>query len=137
MKIGYLGTGNTSKDVVFQVSDKTVETFSNLKITRQASLTSHRIHGGKAVTELNGFDAGTATFDILISAFFGVNPQKELEKLTALFDSGTICLLVLADRIYGKWLIKSIAQNIQYVFKDGTPTQIKAQVSLTEAGDIS
>lgn len=137
MKIGYLGTGNTSKDVVFQVSDKTVKTFSNMKITKQANLTSHKIHGGKAVTELNGFDAGSATFDMVMSAFLGINPRTELKKLTDLFEKGTVCLLVLGDDIYGKWLIKTVSQSIQYVYKDGTPTQIKTSVTLTEAGDTA
>lgn len=135
MRVGYLGIGDTAKDVVFQVSDEQIETFNNMKVKKQASYSTHNIHGHKAVPEMTGMDADQITFDMLLSAYLGVNPKTELDKLEAFMQEGTICNLVLGEQLFGTWVIKSIPYNVEYVYKEGDITQAKVTVTILEAGD--
>lgn len=135
MRVGYLGIGDTAKDVVFQVSDEQIETFNNMKVKKQASYSTHKIHGHKAVPEMTGMDADQITFDMLLSAYLGVNPKTELDKLEAFMQEGTICNLVLGEQLFGTWVIKSIPYNVEYVYKEGDITQEKVTVTILEAGD--
>jgi len=133
MKVGYLGIGDTSKDVAFMVSSGLIETFTNMKVKTQANYSTHKIHGGKAVPEMTGMDADQITFDMLLSAYLGVNPQKELGKLQKFMEDGTICSLVLGDQLFGTWVVKSIPYNVEYLYKEGDITQAKVSVTLLEA----
>ncbi len=133
MKVGYLGVGNLSTDVVFEVSSDVIRTFTNMKISKKANYTTHKIHGHKAVPEMTGLDADTVTFEMLLSAYLGVNPKKELDKLETFMKKGTVCNLVLGDKTYGTWVIQSIPYNIEYVYREGDITQAKCTVSLIEA----
>ncbi len=135
MKIGYLGIGNIEKDVVFQVSSDVIETFQKMKVTKQVSYTIHKIHGHKAIPEMTGLDADTVSFDMLLSAYLGVNPKKELEKLEVFARAGTICNLVLGEKLFGTWVIKSLPYTVEHVYKEGDITQAKVTVSLIEAGE--
>lgn len=134
MRIGYLGVGVLSRDVVFSVSGDTIETFTNMKVSKSATYATHKIHGHKAIPEMTGMDADTVTFEMMLSAFLGVNPKKELNKLEAFMKAGTICNLVLGNELLGRWVIKSIPFNIEYTYKEGEITQAKVTVSLIEAG---
>ena len=133
MKVGYLGVGDTSRDVVFEVSSSVIKTFNSMKVNKSVTYTMHKIHGHKAVPEMTGLEADTVTFEILLSAYLGVNPKTELDKLEAFMKAGTICYLVLGDKIFGTWVIKSMPYNIEYVYKEGDITQAKATISLIEA----
>ena len=133
MKVGYLGIGKAKKDVAFEVSDKVIKTFTNMKVSKSVSYTTHKIHGFKAVPEMTGLDADTITFEILLSAYLGVNPQKELDKLEAFMKAGTIVNLVLGDKLFGTWVINKMPYNIEYVYKEGDITQAKATLTLIEA----
>lgn len=135
MKIGYLGVGDIQQDVVFQVSPEVIETFAKMKVTKQATYTTHKIHGHKAIPEMTGFDADTISFEMLLSAYLGVNPKAELEKLEAFAKSGTICDLVLGDKLFGTWVVKSMPYTVEHVYKEGDITQAKVTVSLIEAGE--
>ena len=134
MSVGYLGVGDLSKDVVFNVDNKVIETFTNMKVTKQATYTTHKIHGYKAIPEMTGIEAGTITFDIVLSAFLGVNPQKELDKLEAFMNAGTVCNLVMGNKLFGRWVIKQMPYNVDYTYKEGEGTQATVTVSLIEAG---
>ena len=134
MRVGYLGVGDLSQDVIFKVDSKVIETFSNMKMTKQVTYTTHKIHGYKAIPEMTGLEADTLTFEMILSAFMGVNPIVEMIKLEKFMRAGTICNLVLGTFYCGSWVIKSIPYDIHYVSNEGDITQIKITVSLIEAG---
>lgn len=133
MNVGYLGVGDMSRDVLFRVSSDVIETFTNMKVRKQANYSTHKIHGGKAVPEMTGMDADQITFDMILSAYMGVHPQGELDKLAAFMNDGTICSLVLGDYFFGTWVIKSVPFDIQYLYKEGDITQAKVSVTLLES----
>ena len=134
MRVGYLGVGDTSKDVVFTVNPNVIETFQNMKVTKSVTYTTHKIHGYKAIPEMTGMEADTLTFDMVLSAHLGVNPKKELDKLEAFMKAGTICNLVLGNKLCGRWVIKQMPYNVDYTYKDGEVSQATVSVSLIEAG---
>ena len=135
MNVGYLGIGDAATDIAFHVSSETIETFTNMKVRKQATYSTHKIHGHKAVPEMTGMDADQVTFDIVLSAYLGVNPKTELDKLEAFMADGTICNLVLGEQLYGTWVVKSIPYNVEYVYKEGDILQAKVSVTLMEAGE--
>ncbi len=134
MNIGYLGIGNTKKDVVFKVSSDVIETFRNMKLTKQATYTTHKIHGHKAIPEKTGLEADKITFEMVLSAFLGVEPITEMQKLETFMRAGTICNLVLGPYFCGSWVIQSIPYNVDYVTNEGYISQITLTVTLMEAG---
>jgi phage protein U len=71
---------------------------------------------------------------MVLSAYLGINPKTELQKLEAFMKNGTICNLVLGDQLFGTWVVKSIPYNVEYVYKEGDIIQAKVSVTLMEAG---
>ena len=118
-------------DVTFSVSDKVVETFKSLKYTESASYSQHKPHGAMAVPEFTGFDAPQITFNITLSAFFGINPRKEYDKLREMMMSKKGYALAIGTELFGDlWLITNLSRALEYMYKDGTPTQYSVSVTL-------
>ena len=134
MRIGYLGVGDVRKDIVFNVDASLIETFSNLKISKQANYTSHKVHGFKEVPEMTGLSADTVTFDMVLSAYLGVSPTSEAHKLEEFMKNGTVVSLVLGTTYYGSWVVKSCPLDFNIVTNEGDAVQITVTVTLTEVG---
>ena len=125
MIIGSLG------DVSFSVSDSAIKTFRNMRISETANYSQHKAHGRDAVPEFTGFDCPQVTFEMTLSAFFGVNPKKEYEKLREMLRSGEGYALALGNDVYGDlWVITSLSRAFEYLYKDGTPVSFKVSVTL-------
>lgn len=127
MTVGSFGT------VTFQVSSKVLETFKSLKQTSTANYQGHKVHGKRTVQEFVGHDADKLTMEITLSAFWGVNPKKELVKLEKLKNKKEACTLALGTDVYGKWLLQSISREFQYVYKDGKLLQCKVSLTMIES----
>ncbi len=129
MNIGSFG------DVTFSVSSDVVEIFQNMKMTQSASYTEHKVHGAQSVIEFTGFDSAQLTFDMTLSAFFGVNPKTEITKLRDMQLSKKGYPLALGTDLYGtRWVIKSIGKTYERFWKDGSLVSAKVQVTLMEMG---
>lgn len=68
-------------DIVFTVSDRTIETINNVTWSGSARYATHQRHGTHALTEFTGLDPDKMTFDIVLSAYLGVDPIAEVVKL--------------------------------------------------------
>lgn len=129
MRVGSFGS------VSFTVSAATVETFENMKWTSTANYSTHKVHGQQAILECTGFDSDKLTFDMTLSAFFGVNPLREVEKLNAIMRSKTGYALVLGTTVIGsRWVLTNISREFDHVFADGSLVSVKVQVTLREQG---
>ena len=124
MKIGSYG------GVVFQVTDKVAETFKSMQLSSSANYADHAVHGGDAVREFTGFPSDKISFGIILSAFHGINPDLELNKLLKMMRSKKAYSLVIGQRIYGDWTLEGISNNSQYTYKDGTCVQCEAGLTL-------
>lgn len=113
MKVGMLG------DIAFEVSDETVQTLNNLSWSGSARYASHQRHGTDVKTEFTGLDADKLQFDIVLSAYLGVNPMEQIGKLWAYEREGRTLPLVLGNKVYGKWRWSLLKHNVKAKFFDG------------------
>ena len=128
MVLGALG------DIVFEVSDDTAKTLSNLSWGGTASYATHKRHGYHSMTEYTGIGADTISFDMILSAYLGVNPQAVLSQLFIYERAGTTLPFVLGNKAYGKyrWVITKHSMKSQFFDGAGDLTQCKVTVSLQE-----
>lgn len=127
-QVGVLG------DIVFSVSANTVKTISNMQWSGSARYGEHQRHLTHALTEFTGLAPDDIFFDIALSAYLGVNPQTEMEKIWEYERSGRAIPLVLGYKTYGKyrWVIKSHRIKLQNFDRDGNLTSAIITVNLLE-----
>ncbi len=129
MIVGTLGT------VTFEVSPDVVATFGNMNWQSSANYGQHQVHGGKAVPEYLGRGCDTVTFDVIISAFLGVNPKSVMDKFIGMLKSGQTYPLVLGTDVYGRWHVSAVSSAFERVYKDGALLSAKIKITLLEAGE--
>ncbi len=125
MIVGALG------DIVFKVSDSTIETISKFKWSGSAKYATHQRHGMNALTEFVGIDPDKITFSIILSAYLGVNPQTEINKIWKAERNGTPLPLVLGEKGYGKYRWNILNHTISGEYFDGAGNLTQAEVSIT------
>lgn len=128
MVLGALGS------IVFQVSDDTVKTLNNMNWGGSARYATHQRHGYHAMTEYTGMGADTISFDMILSAYLGVNPQQVIAQLFTYERNGVALPLVLGSKGYGKfrWVITKHSMKSQYFDGNGDLTHCKVTVNLQE-----
>ena len=126
-QIGALG------DIVFSVSQNTVKTFDGLKIDSKANYAKHTRHNKKPLLEYQYSDTDTASLEIYLSAFLGVNPFFMLRKIDKYLQQGKILPLVIGGKRYGtKWVITSHSKNYQKFDNKGNLLIAKSTISIEE-----
>lgn len=128
MQIGTLG------EVVFFVSDETVETINNFVWSGSARYSIHQRHLTNALTEFTGLDPDGISFDIFVSAYLGVDPMTEVVKIWNYERKGSVVPLTIGTHAYGKyrWSIKSHKLKAQTFDKQGDITSATISVTLQE-----
>lgn len=128
MQIGCLG------DIAFQVSADMVRTISDMTWSGSANYTTHSRHLTDALTEFTGLAPDEMTFDIVLSAYLGVNPMTDLAKLWEYERKGQALQLVIGSKAYGKyrWVIKSHKISMQTFSGSGELMAATVSVSLLE-----
>lgn len=128
MVVGCLG------EIIFSVSDSQVQTLNNAQWSGSARYATHQRHMQDALTEFCGLEPDKFSFDMVLSAFLGVNPQAAINKIWQYERSGTAASLVLGDKAYGKyrWNILSHKTKMQDYDNAGNLLQATVSVSLQE-----
>lgn len=127
MKTGMLGT------VSFEVTDKTFRTISNLSRSNRANFSVHNLVGKKGILEFTGVEPETITFEVLFSAWLGENPETWRKKLETMLNNGKVVSFVLGTWPIGtQWVIEDLKFDTNLFYKDGTPAEYKASISLKE-----
>lgn len=131
MVIGCMG------DIVFQVSDDAVLTVTNFIESASAKYAVHQRHNGNAETEFVGLDPDKITFDMVLSAWLGVEPQGQINKLWGYIRNGTSFNLVLGSICYGKqrWTLENFQIKQKQTDGRGTWMNVTVSVSLLEYMD--
>lgn len=126
-KIGTLG------DIVFKVSEKTIQTFDGLKIESKTNYAKHTRHNKKPLLEFQYNDTDTASFSIYLSTFLGVNPRKMQKKIDEYRKKGKILTLVIGGKKYGsKWVITAHSKEYERFDNKGKLLTAKSSISLEE-----
>lgn len=128
MQIGCLG------DIVFQVSADTVRTISDMTWSGSANYSTHSRHLTDALVEFTGLAPDAISFDVTLSAYWGVSPMADIVKIWDYERSGRALPLVLGSKAYGKyrWVINSHKIKMQTFDGHGNLTSATVSLSLTE-----
>lgn len=128
MKVGCLGK------IVFEVSEKTIQTIQSAVWSGSVNITEHKRHLGDACTEFTGRNADEMEFEIHLSAWLGVNPLKTIRQIWEYERSGTAVPLVIGEKAYGKyrWLIRSHSAKLEKFDKAGNLLSATVSVKLIE-----
>lgn len=128
MQLGCLG------EIIFTVSDDTVETINNFVWSGSARYSTHQRHLTSALTEFTGLDPDAITFDIIVSAYLGVDPMTEVTKVWTYERAGKALPLILGTHGYGKyrWSILSHKMKMQTFDKAGNVTSATISLTLQE-----
>lgn len=127
MNVGMLG------NVTFEVSDKTFRTISNLSRSNKANYSTHKMVAKKGIVEFTGVDPETISFEAVFSAWFGENPENWRKKLVTMLEKGKAVTFILGTAPIGNmWVIEDLKFDTGLFWKDGTPAEYKASISLKE-----
>ncbi len=128
MVIGKLG------DIIFEVSDETVQTVNNMSWSGSVRYATHQRHLYHAKTEYTGMDPDKISFDIVLSAYLGVNPQTSINKIWKYMRDGELLPLVIGHKGYGKYRWTITKHNIKqkHFDSEGDLTHAVVSVSLQE-----
>lgn len=128
MQIGALG------DIAFQVSSEMVETLDKVVWSGAARYAKQDRHLKDSLTEFTGLEPDEISFEMLLSAYLGVDPYPELTKIWQYERSGKALTLVIGDKSYGKWrwVIEKHQIKMQTFGKGGKLTSATVSVNLLE-----
>lgn len=125
MVVGCLG------DIVFEVSSRTLETIDNMTWSGSARYSVHQRHLTSSLTEFTGRTPDKITFNIILNAFLGVNPETEIAKIWSYERNGTAVPLVVGDKAYGFYRWNIVSHNTKVKTHDARGNIASATVSVT------
>lgn len=127
-KIGSFG------DLVFSVSDRTVKTFDGMSWDFSADYATHDRHIKADLLEYMGPGIEGISFSMVLSAFLGVNPLKEIKKLREMVKEGHAERLVIGGKVYGsyKWVMQKGTVDFQRFDNKGNLWAANIKVTLKE-----
>lgn len=120
-------------DIVFEVNDDHVRTFSGMTYTTGARYATHNRIGDKPLLEFTGQDIETLSITIKLSAFNGLNPRKEMRKINDTLRDGTPLRLVIGKTQFGRyrWVITKAANKLEHIDNKGNILSITVTLSLS------
>lgn len=80
------------------MSSSRVRTFDNFSRSGSGRWAVHEIIGQKPLSEFVGPGQEGISFSIRLDANLGVNPERELQKLRAMRDSGEVAVLIIGGQ---------------------------------------
>lgn len=122
-----IGTWGT---IVFSVKPTEIKTFDNLKWAIGAKYTTHTRHLKEPLLEFTGVDVETLSLTMFFSAYLGVNPKKELDKLVSAVREGKVHRLVIGTDNYGKFVIEKLSNNLEKIDNRGNLLVATVTVSM-------
>lgn len=129
MAIGTLG-----RNVVFEVSDDRVFTFSELTREVTSRWTNHEPQGVKPKPEFLGAGLQTASLTITLSVTLGVRPRDVLEAIENMVENGTAETLVIGNRPVGSnpFRLTGSSEAWNTVYNRGELARATLTISLEE-----
>lgn len=126
MSIGTFGS------IIFEVSAEKTRTFDEFKRKTAAKFEQHDIIGQKPKLEFIAPGLDEISFQIIFSAYQGINPLNEVNQLREIVTKGEYNSLVIGGKVLGNFVIESASEAWKYVDNLGNVFYIAADVSLKE-----
>jgi phage protein U len=119
-------------DIVFSVSDKKINTIKDASWSSSARYAEHARHTRDPLVEFLGNDNDKFSFEMVFSAFLGVNPALEIAKALNMERSGTAARLIIGTKAYGKnkWVITGTTLALREIDDKGVALVASMTVSL-------
>ncbi|MFC3802799.1 phage tail protein [Cohnella sp. GCM10012308] len=127
-KVGSLGP------VVFVVSEGATRTLDEFTRNSSARWAQHDIVGQKPKKQWLGPGVDSVSFSVLFSVSLGLNPRKELDRLTELERDGKAVPLIIGRKGVGVglWVITSMTQSWDVLDGEGNVYSATANLTLEE-----
>lgn len=121
-------------DIIFSTSDKRILTFTDFSRSTSARLEEHKLIGQKPLIEFCGPELEKVTFTINLNAANGINPEEELTKWREYCTKGSAQTLIIGSAVigYDKFIVESVSQTYDKIYRNGFLFSAKADISLSE-----
>ena len=118
--------------VTFEVSAEKTRTFDEFSRKTAAKFEEHAIIGQKAKMEFISPGLDEISFQVIFSAFHGLNPINEVKQLREIVQTGEYHSLIIGGETLGNFVIDNISEAWKYVDNKGNVLHIAVDVSLKE-----
>ncbi len=124
----------TLGSVAFFVRPDAIKTIKDYSRQSKASISTHAVHGGRALAEFTGSDTDSLKFKFKLSANLGVDPYKDYATLRSYLKNGKTIKFTLGQSVIGDnlWLIKELKESATLYDKNGNITERDVEISLIE-----
>ena len=126
MSIGTFGP------LTFETSEKRIRTFDAFKRKTGAKFEEHAIIGLKPKLEFTAPGRDDISFQVVFSAYLGLNPAKEIDSLREIVQKGEYHPLIIGGKTLGKFVIESVAEAWNHVDNKGNLLDAAVDISLKE-----
>ena len=127
MKVGSIG------GVAFNVDSKNASILRDYQRSVSANYAVHNLIGQTGVMEFTGVNPTEVSFVLKLSAFLGINPGQQLQKIEEMAKNGQKVTLTIGTSVIGeKWAILSVASKAEFYDREGDVTSYEVTVSLKE-----
>lgn len=118
--------------VTFEVSVEKTRTFDDFKRSVSAKFEEHAIIGQKAKLEFISPGLDAISFQVIFSAFHGLNPLNEVKQLRQIVQAGEYYPLIIGGETLGNFVIENISEAWKYIDNQGFVLHIAVDLSLKE-----
>ncbi|SDD89981.1 phage tail protein [Sporomusa acidovorans] len=118
--------------VTFEVSAEKTRTFDEFQRKTSAKFEEHAIIGQKAKLEFISPGLDEISFQVIFSAFHGLNPLNEIKQLREIVQTGEYHPLIIGGETLGNFAVESISEAWKYIDNKGFVLYIAVDVSLKE-----
>lgn len=131
MYIGYMG------DVSFEVSPEHLLTPTKLTQGTSSRWQEHDLILKKPVSEFLGPGLKQVSFDIILSAIHGIEPNDEIKQLMEMCEKGEVFPLLIAEKPVSSnyWRLENVSVGETYYDAEGKLTHAVVSVGLKEYDD--
>lgn len=126
MSIGTFGP------ITFEVSAEKTRTFDDFKRKTAAKFEQHDIIGLKPKLEFVAPGLDEISFQVIFSAYHGLNPLKEVNQLREVVSKGEYHSLIIGGKVMGNFVIESTSEAWKYIDNHGNVFYIAVDISLKE-----
>ena len=126
MSIGTFGP------LTFETSERRIRTFDAFKRKTGAKFEEHAIIGLKPKLEFTAPGLDDISFQVVFSAYLGLNPAKEIDSLREIVQKGEYHPLIIGGKTLGKFVIESVSEAWNHVDNKGNLLDAAVDISLKE-----